>query len=303
MNYPDHYGIAAQEAELTRELAELQFAVGKPAEAAELFRRALQQKRQTFKSRAKPVQWSLAFSGRGDFRDQEYEQPERFCEYAQMQLRLSTVLQQLKRMHEAELMLGEVVTICDILTRLHPDNMQLAVAQANSFAQVAELLADKRPREAGLAVERARWLWQRALQQWPRVREYRSGVRGPERDFDWFMENFPSKTAAAAGKGQEPSGLRGDTIFWHHTKGVMFLEGNWYPDAIGNLRRSAELRPDDAAFDWLYLAWACFKNGETQTAREWFEKADRWIRKQPQQDVELDELRGQVAQMMDGELP
>ena len=42
---------------------------------------------------------------------------------------------------------------------------------------------------------------------------------------------------------------------------------------------------------------------EAQTARQWFEKADRWIRGQSQQDIELDELRDQVAQLMDGELP
>jgi tetratricopeptide (TPR) repeat protein len=203
-------------------------------------------------------------------------------------------------------MLGEAAKICEIMTNMypdHPDKLQIAVAQANNFAQLALLLPEQRAREAALAEQRARWLWQRALQQWPRARQYRSGVRGPECDYDWFTRTFPGQVAASESTGQEPPGPRGGTIFWHHTTGVMMLEFHLYQGAIGNLRRSAELRPDDVAFDWLYLAWAYFEKGEAQTAREWFEKADRWIREQPQQDVELDELRDQVAQLMDRELP
>ena len=201
-------------------------------------------------------------------------------------------------MHEAEQVLAEAEEISGYLTDCYGD-VRYRVAWANSCAELALLLDQVRPRRPRMARERATSIWWLALQAAPLSRRHRSGLHELSCDFDWFAASFPDcmsdglpRTSAHDKPSDRPP------VFYFHNWGIQDLEAELYPDAIARLSRAAQQRTEGHAFDWLYLAWVHWKLDQKEQAREWLNKADQRIQQQPQRDVELDELRSQVTQIM-----
>jgi tetratricopeptide (TPR) repeat protein len=280
-------------------LAELTLAAGQPEEAAEHFRTALELIRQTLKAKVKPIQYGIRFFFGREFRDDSYDEPELFCDYIEAQIRLSRVLRELGRPHEAELLLAEAERLSLIESGLYPEIMRLGLALAISRAELSLLLRSCRPVESQQAASGAADAWYFMNKQHPSVRHWRSGIGQTQTDLEWFQATFPDQDIAKPrppemeNPGKLPCG-----VFWRHGIAVQQLEAGYYADAIGDFTASLNHRSEGHAFDWLYLAWAHWKIHQPEQARQWFDKAAEWIRQQPTHDVELEELQRQVAQVM-----
>jgi hypothetical protein len=86
-----------------------------------------------------------------------------------------------------------------------------------------------------------------------------------------------------------PGQLVGDELsrnkdtFWSLTEqGALKVRSGRFEEAIplleGSLR--ADGRPGRAVLNWLWLALACQKSGQTDEARRWLAKATRWLDQQ-----------------------
>ena len=316
IDYRDHPNVAVAEQLLVRELAELELASNQPEAAVDHFRRSLDLQIDRLRARVKPSQWLTKYlyaefnrdklSPAPTVRDEGYEEPKKFCDYVDTQIRMAQALKQAGRMHEAEQMLAEAEEISGYLADCYGD-VRYRVAWANSCAELALLLDDVRPAEAKIARERAASIWRLALQETPLARTHRSGLHGVDCDFDWFVETFPNdpidglpKLAENAKPSPRPP------LFYFHNWGIQDLEAELWEDAIDRLTRAVSLRTEDdkgQAFDWLYLAWAHWKLGQQQQRGNGLRKPLQWIQQQPDRNVELDELRRQVAEMIDGSRP
>ena len=288
----DNRDLAHCEVALTCELAELYDAAGQLPLAAEQFRKALLLQQQTFKSRLKPIQYDLRLFFFGKFRDDQYHEAQPFCDYIETQIRLSSVLRRLGRPHEAELLLSEAERM-SLMGWKGRGTLRYGAAWANSRAELSLLLQPFRPQEAERAARAAADVWQDVLSSHAHAQRFCSGVHGLQRDVEWFRETF-SQQDLAVNQGADFH----RTVFYSHGEGVWYLEAEEYDTAIGDFSGSIKVRTEGHAFDWLYLAWAHWKLDQKDKAREWFDKADQWIQQQPTRDVELDELRSQVTQIM-----
>lgn len=74
--------------------------------------------------------------------------------------------------------------------------------------------------------------------------------------------------------------------FWNTLGLARYRAGEW-AEATAALRRSMQLRDGGDGFDWFLLALTFSRQGDHATAREWFERADRWMRKQGCGDADL----------------
>ena len=298
ITFPDHREATRTEGLLLREQAECHSALGELNEAADLFRQSLQLQRQAFRSGVKPVQWSLAVFFQGQFRDAAYDQPGPFDEYCRTQLRFSRVLYQLGRFHEAELELGEAMTMSQIQNDGQPEQLRFLITRQRLCGSVR--VAQRAPRYRGQSdAASGRGVWYRTTQQFPqRARSYRSGVRGSQCDLAWFEQTYPQQPVDERAAKLVTGKLRSGTVFWEHTTGVQLLEGGLWQDAIEHLTRSAELRSQGHAYDWLYLAQAHHELGQTQEAQRWLEKAHRWIQGATEPDAELDNLHAQTGHVL-----
>ena len=235
---------------------------------------------------------------RNSFVDDEYEEPELVCSYIETQLRLAAALRQLGKPYEAEVVLGEAVKMSQILADYAPRRIAYLAARANSCAELAALLQDRRPDEAAQALEMAAAIWHEAVEQCANVPDFCSGVRGRQNDLEWFMAKYPKQSIGAEAPKLKSVRLHGESVFYNHTTGVMFYEAELWKMAIGRFTKSAELRRDGQAFDWYYLAMAHWKMDEQEEARRWFEKAEQWMEQHMKDDKELGKLRSQAAEVL-----
>ena len=127
-----------------------------------------------------------------------------FCGYVETQLRLAHVLAQQGRPYAAELVLGECAVTADMICGTAPDVLRYRVARANSWAQVAQLLAQDRPDEAILARQWAAATWRDTVVQVPQAAQYCSGLHGGSTDRAWFEAAFPGQLTAQASLAYQP---------------------------------------------------------------------------------------------------
>jgi tetratricopeptide (TPR) repeat protein len=73
---------------------------------------------------------------------------------------------------------------------------------------------------------------------------------------------------------------------FHNTLGAAhYRAGNWKA-AVASLQESQRLGGGDA-LDWYFLAMACWRLGEAEQARVWYDKAEQWRKKQQPSNAEL----------------
>ena len=59
-----------------------------------------------------------------------------------------------------------------------------------------------------------------------------------------------------------------------------------------------ELRNGGDSFDWFFLAMAHWRLGEKDKAREWYDRAVRWMDKNPSKNEELRRFRAEAAELL-----
>ena len=58
------------------------------------------------------------------------------------------------------------------------------------------------------------------------------------------------------------------------------------------------LRSGGDASDWFFLALACWRQGEKDEARRWFEKADAWTKEKDPKNAELRQFWTEAAELL-----
>jgi WD40 repeat protein/Tfp pilus assembly protein PilF len=76
-----------------------------------------------------------------------------------------------------------------------------------------------------------------------------------------------------------------------------YRSGDWTA-AIAALEKSMELREGSDSFDWFFLAMAHWQLGEKDKAREWFERAVKWMDEHQPANEELRRFRTEAEELM-----
>jgi serine/threonine protein kinase/tetratricopeptide (TPR) repeat protein len=300
--YHDSRSQAALELSLEDQVADLARARGKFDEAHAQLQRILELRRRNLIEGKDPAMFffSLLSLDPEMSHDRGWEEGP-FCDYVETQLRLADVLGRSGRPYAAECVLGECVRTSVILSESRGDVLRYRVGIANSWAQVGELLADRRPEESKQAWAFAGELWHETIKAFPQAGNYRSGVHGPLNDFTWFEKQRPQHDKPSAGeKVKDPlwGTLFGEfayaRLYWRH--------GDW-KDAIGAFQKSANLRRSGHAYDWFHIAMVHSQLGQHAEARQWYDKAVESMRKENPEDVELEELRRETSELLGSQRP
>ena len=78
----------------------------------------------------------------------------------------------------------------------------------------------------------------------------------------------------------------GVATYWNTLGVAQYRAGDWNA-AIAALQKSMELRKGGDSFDWFFLAMAYEKLGDTEKARQWYERATVWMEKNRATDEQL----------------
>jgi serine/threonine protein kinase len=297
-DFHDSRRLIVTEGHLEQGLAELHQLEGRLADAEQHLRQALDLKRRSLKSGLDPVLFiASATQGKANF-DEGFQEVE-FCGYLELQLRLALILHGTGRPYETEKMLGECRLTSLILADTDPNNVRYRVARANCWAQIGQLLAERRPEESAKFWQYAAVIWRDTLAKLPRCAEYRSGLHGRACDWAWFQENYPPRTPTDDSlqyvQFKEPFG---DTAFSKHTAGLNWYRIGRWDVAIDYFTKAAEARTCDHAFDWFYLAMSHQQLGKSEEARRWYDKASESIQQTNNTDPELLRLAEQAKEVL-----
>ena len=289
----DDRQLLVAELQLTRNLALVCEQQRKFDEAAKLFEQVVALRKRTLVDRMTPVEvMSHARFTRG-FKMNQYLRPIAFGDYMDDQLRLSLLLQDLGRPHQAELMLAEAERTGLILSSMYGHVPRYFALLANTYSNLAMLHAESRPAESQIAIASAHRVWQTAVKAVPEIDKYQSGLRSDMHDLAWFRQQFPDHaiTVADQSDSARAKGLRTD----NHFTGIYLLNAGFSAEAIRRFEASLEQGPELQAYDWLYLALAHRELGNTEHARSYYQQASEWMEKNASNDGELMKLRESVA--------
>jgi uncharacterized protein HemY len=76
-----------------------------------------------------------------------------------------------------------------------------------------------------------------------------------------------------------------------------YRAGTWQV-ALAALEKAMELRQGGDSYDWLFLAMCHEKLGDKEKARQWYDRATRWMDKNKATDEELRHFREEAAQVL-----
>jgi len=85
--------------------------------------------------------------------------------------------------------------------------------------------------------------------------------------------------------------------YWNTLGVAHYRAGDWNA-AIAALQKSMELRQGGDSFDWFYLAMAYEKLGDTEKARQWYERATVWTEKNGAKNEELGRFKAEAAELL-----
>jgi tetratricopeptide (TPR) repeat protein len=104
-----------------------------------------------------------------------------------------------------------------------------------------------------------------------------------QNNFAWFLATCPAakyrdppRAVELAKKAVELMPKAGS--HWN-TLGVSHYRAGDWKAAMAALDKSREFRKGGDAYDWLFLAMAHRKLGQTKEARKWYEQAIEWLQK------------------------
>ena len=85
---------------------------------------------------------------------------------------------------------------------------------------------------------------------------------------------------------------------YHTTLGAAHYRAAAWNEAVAALEKSAGLRNGGDSFDWFFLAMAHWKLGAKDKAREWYDKAVRWMDTNQPKNEELRRFRAEAAELL-----
>ena len=85
---------------------------------------------------------------------------------------------------------------------------------------------------------------------------------------------------------------------YHSTLGAAHYRAAAWNEAVAALEKSAGLRNGGDSFDWFFLAMAHWKLGAKDKAREWYDKAVRWMDTNQPKNEELRRFRAEAAELL-----
>jgi serine/threonine protein kinase len=85
--------------------------------------------------------------------------------------------------------------------------------------------------------------------------------------------------------------------FWN-TLGIAQYRAQEWRAAVASLEKSMQLRKGGDASDWFFLAMAHWRSGAKDKAREWYDRAVRWVEKNRPKDEELGRFRAEAAALL-----
>jgi tetratricopeptide (TPR) repeat protein len=117
------------------------------------------------------------------------------------------------------------------------------------------------------------------------------GVQAPGGDKKSYARGLEQAQTAAKAKPPHPFTLR--------TLGVAhYRMGDW-KQAIANLEKAEELAPDRyLAWNALFLSMAHWQSGDKEQAREWYDRAVRWMEKNQSSNEELRRFRAEAEELL-----
>jgi len=83
-----------------------------------------------------------------------------------------------------------------------------------------------------------------------------------------------------------------------NTLGVAHYRAGDWQAALAALKKSMELRQGGNSFDWFFLAMAHEKLGDKEKARQWYDRATRWMNKNLATDEELRRFQAEATQVL-----
>jgi serine/threonine protein kinase len=266
------------EVSITTLLADIDSQQERYEHATNHYRQGLALLREGFEDRKSPAvinqhMFLTSFGGDGGW-DGTYD-PDAFCAYAEIQVKLAKTLITMGRRHEAECELGEILSVMEIVINSTGRNLRYVVVLANAYAVSAELCRDWLPRESPLLLDTAIHLWHVALQSSEVASEFKSGVHGRTADLDWFRQTF-----GFVGELPPPAERKGRFVgpakhhyFVKRALAVAALHAGRYQDSARMLSVLSEERETNKPFDWLYVAMAHAHLGQHKEAQGWFDRS------------------------------
>jgi serine/threonine protein kinase/tetratricopeptide (TPR) repeat protein len=298
--YNSNFSDAKQLLELTADLrevvGEIRLAQGKSAEAVQAFRDALELRKLRLGGRT-PTQLTMAaFFGH----PWQYGEPRAIDDFCGTQLRLARALPLIDRPYEAECMLGEALQEAQIVSDSFLEVLEFWVLRANAAAAVGQHLADRGSNEAAHFLKYTAALWNEMRLQFPQAQLYQSGAHGVMRDWDWFRSTYPDY-ANAPGTRESLQLDKVETAFDNHARARTWFEYRSWDGAINGFAKSAELREQGHAYDWLHLAMAYHHMGEAEKAKTQFDRAVAEMKTSIAVDAELESLSRTAEGLLRGE--
>jgi hypothetical protein len=308
--FHDSRELAQLKAQATEQLANVAIDRGELPRAAGLLRETLVLKQQLLRAKRRPA---LFFSG--FFSDDpklklwgNYE-PGLFCSHGETQLQLALVLRSLGRPYEAEQLLGEAMVAGTIVAAENANGLRYLLHFGTVYDAAADLLSQDRPQEADTLRLSADYIWRATAAYFP------NAVNRPDLP-PAVRERLGAHSHSPAGQLRHPSlGLYRNledmrsknelpkTSFDRHAYALAYYHAENWTKAITLFEESATLREAGHAFDWLYLAMANYRLGNSDKAQKWFDKANDAVQSTMKPHAELVELRDQAQQLIRKQIP
>jgi len=207
-------------------------------------------------------------------------------------------LRRMGRLHDAELEFGPSVLVTNVLVAARPKVLRYRVANANAWAMTARLLAQDRPEESIFCFRVAARLWLDAVQRFPDAITYRSGVHGAVEDLEFFRKALPGDLAENAATPKEVDAAIGDTLFAHHARATSWFRAGAWLDSLDFATKAAQLRKNNRAYDWLYVAMCHAQLGHFDDAQTCYDKSAEEIAASKNPPAELIELRDTAKRLL-----
>jgi tetratricopeptide (TPR) repeat protein len=274
--------------------AEVLLAQGKPDQAISSFRQSLKLRGQRLGGRT-ATQLRLAVLDRDLRASSRYFEPRAIFEYCDTLLRLAALLPAAGRPYEAECMLGEAFLMAEHIIYYSTTSHHFVVLYANTAIAAAERLADSaRSDEAERFYQLAAALWYDVRRESSEVEQFRSGLHGNKRDWDWFRETYPDLVDLGVSR-ESLAQIHYQTAFWSQTHGrANYQNGSWLV-ASQHFGKAVERRDPPLAADLLQLSMAFSQLGEPGNAKVEYDRAVALIREMKTRDSELESLQRAAA--------
>ena len=227
------------------------------------------------------------------------EQPERWGEWVDINLRLARVLRKTGQHRRAEIVVGPTLTVATYLSYGYREVVKHRVMAANAHAEAALLLAGRWPDESRSQLIEAVKAWRWAAKDFDAAR-FQSGLHGNEPDAAWFVTAFgefdftdPAKQEAID-KAIAARPKRSN-VLTNRARALYFAGYKNWKGSVGDFQKIIKQRNGSDAFDRFHLAIGLAKTGKTEEARSWFNRGVEWMEQNKGgEDEELVKLQGEA---------